>query len=72
MVRLVGYIHETVELLSGYEYFQFLGFVKNIEEAIDEYLTHTENSLNGFNWAWEKWNSLSKEQKSELLHDLPI
>jgi hypothetical protein len=71
MVRLAGHIHETVELLGGADYFKFLGHIKKIEEAINEYMAHTENSLNGFNWAWEKWNSLSKEQKNELLHDLP-
>jgi hypothetical protein len=72
MVKLVGYIYETTELLRGAEFFKILEPIKKIEEAINEFITFTGNNLNGFNWAWEKWNSLSKDQKDELLYDLPI
>jgi len=72
MIKLVGYINETITLLNDEQKEELSKLIIKMKEAIHNFIAETHKGLNGFIWAENIWNKLPLEKKNEILHDIDV
>lgn len=73
LIKLVGYINETISLLDNEQQKkELLVLIQKMKDAVHNFVIETHRGLNGFIWAENIWNKLPLEKKNEILHDIDV